>query len=321
MKNLKTLLLLVAVLTLFAACKTEKKKIIMGEGDWDSSAFHNQVAKFIIENGYDTEVELVLSDSPVQISSLKTKDMDVILEMWSDNEPNYDKDIKAGEYLELGTNFDDNMQGLYVPKYLVEGPDALAPDLKTVKDLKKYAHLFPNPEGGGKGIIYGGPEGWNATKFMHNKVKTYGLDEMYDFRPIDSNAALSATLSGAYQKKEPWVGYNWEPTWIMGLYDMVLLEDSPYNADDFAKGIGSFASVNVTICVNNDFPKNYPEINKFLSNYKTSSELTSKGLAYMQEKGVEADAAAKWFIGEHKDLVKKMVSSDAYEKVIKALNK
>jgi ABC-type proline/glycine betaine transport system substrate-binding protein len=314
-------LLLAVVLSLFAACKTEEKKIVMGEGDWDSSAFHNQVVKFIVENGYDKEVELVLSDSPVQISSLKTKDMDVILEMWSDNEPSYDKDIAEGNYVELGTNFDDNMQGLYVPKYLVEGPDALAPDLKNVKDLKKYAHLFPNPEGGDKGIIYGGPEGWNATKFVHKKMKAYGLDEFYDFRPIDSNAALSATLSGAYQKKEPWVGYNWEPTWIMGLYEMVLLEDTPYNPEDFDKGVGAFASVDVTVCVNSDFEKNYPEVNKFLSNYNMSSALTSEGLAYMQDKSVEADVAAKWFIGEHKELIKKMVTADAYDKVIKALAK
>jgi len=191
--------------------------------------------------------------------------------------------------------------------------------LKSVEDLKDYAHLFENPEGGDKGILYGGPEGWSATAFLEQKFNAYGLDEHYTFRTIDSNATLSATLASAYAKNEPWVGYNWEPTWIMGMYDMTLLEDSPYSEADFDKGIGAFPTVDVTIVVTKGFEDRYPEITEFLSNYQTSSDITSTALGYMQENNVEADETAKWFLTNNQDLWTEWLPEDIVQKVLNAL--
>lgn len=321
MKKLMFIASLLILVLALSACAKEEKVIVMGEGDWDSNALHDQIVKLIIEEGYGVTVDVVTADTAVMVSGLKTKSIDAVMELWSDNVLTYDDDVNNGDYIPLSVNFDDNMQGLYVPTYLVEGDNALAPDLKTVEDLKKYASLFPDPEDPEKGIIYGGPEGWGATAFLHNKMEVYGLDEFYNFKTIDSNATLSATLSGAYQKGEPWVGYNWEPTWIMGLYDMTLLTDSAYSNEEFALGKGSFPSVPVTVCVNADFEEAYPEITAFLSNYTTSSEFTSTGLAYMQSEEVEAEAAAKWIMKENLDMFKAMMSTDAAKKVETALNK
>lgn len=319
---IKKILAFTAVLALaasLAGCAEEEKIVTVGEGDWDSNAFHDQVVKVIVEEGYGVEMDIVTADTPVMVSGLKTNDIDFVLELWSDNIPTYDEDIENGDYQFLSVNFDDNTQGIYVPAYLVEGDDAPAAGLKTVEDLKDYAHLFPDPEEPEKGIIYGGPEGWEATDMLHKKMAEYGLDEYFNFKPIDSNATLTATLSGAYTKGEPWVGYNWEPTWVMGLYDMHLLEDAPYTAEDFEKGIGAFPSVSVNVMGSNEFVEEYPELVDFLSSYTTSSELTSNGLAYMQSEGVEADAAAKWFLKENVDLWKPMVTQEAYDKIMKAL--
>jgi glycine betaine/proline transport system substrate-binding protein len=284
-----------------SGCAEEAKEIKIGEGDWDSNAFHDQIAKFIIENGYDTDVNVVTADTAVMVSGMKTNDIDATLELWSDNVPTYQDDIANGDYEELAVNFDDNQQGIYVPTYLVEGENALAPDLKTVEDLKDYAHLFPNPENPDEGIIYGGPEGWSATAMLHNKMEAYGLDEYYNFKTIDSNATLSAT-------------------WIMGIYDMTLLEDSEYSPEDFEQGIGAFPAVKVTVCVNSEFEENHPEVYEFLSNYETSSAITSQGLGYMQENEVEAEDAAMWFLVEHEEMWKPMVSEEAYDKIIEALS-
>lgn len=319
MKKLLILFITAALVFAMTACATEEKKIILGEGDWDSNALHDQIVKVIIEEGYGVEVEVVMADTAVMITGMGQKDIDVVLELWSDNVPTYLDDIADGKYVELATNYDDNMQGLYVPTYLVEGPDAIAPDLKTVEDLKKYPELFKDPEDPSMGIIYGGPEGWSATAHLHQKMDVYGLGESYNFRPIDSSATLSATLAGAYEKKEPWVGYNWEPTWIMGLYDMTLLEDSPYSPEDFKQGIGSFAAVNVVVACNSEFEDKHPELAAFFRNYTTSSALTSAGLAYMQENEAEADVTAKWFINENSDLIKGMVTAEAYDKIMEAV--
>lgn len=289
--------------------------ITIGEGNWDSNAFHDQVAKIIIEEGYGIDVSIVPADTSIMISGLKSDDVNLSMELWSENVETYTDDIKNGEYVEITTNFDDNAQGLYIPKYLQDE----YPDLVSVKDLLKYPELFPNPEGGDLGIIYGGPEGWGATAHLHSKMVEYGLDEAFTFKTIDSSATLNATLVSAYKQEEPWVGYNWEPTWTLGVYEMVLLEDSEYSAEDFANGIGSFSSVNVNIVVNNDFETKYPEVFTFLGNYNTTSAITSEALAYMQENEVEADEAAKWFLLENTDLWESWVTADAYSKIIDAI--
>jgi len=307
-------LLLLSVMTL-AACTSNEKSITLGEGDWDSNAIHDQIAKYIIEKGYDTEVNVVLADTSLMVSSLKSQGIDVVLELWSDNVVTYNDDIEAGLYEEVSINFADNKQGLYIPRYLQEQN----PGLVTVEDLLDYQHLFPDPDNPSKGIIYGGPEGWSATEFLHNKMDAYALDAQYNFKPIDSNAILSATLKQAYESGEPWVGYNWEPTWIMGLYDMVLLEDTPYSESDFASGVGAFPSVDVTVVVRTGFQADFPELYDFFSNYQTSTEITNLGLAYMQENEVEAYDAAIWFLENYEDLWSTWVTAEAKTKILASL--
>lgn len=294
---------------------TQTQVITIGEGSWDSNRFHDQIAKIIIEEGYGVDVEVVPADTAIMVSGLKSKDVNLTMELWSENIETYNDDIANGEYIEVGTNFDDNTQGLYIPAYLQEE----YPGLVSVMDLKDYAYLFPNPEGGDLSIIYGGTEGWSATEHLHKKMVEYGLDEFYTFKTINSTATLNATLAGAYINEEPWVGYNWEPTWALGTYDMVLLEDSPYSTEDFVNGIGSFTSVHVNIGVDTEFEENYPEITAFLENYESSSALTNEGLAYMREFDAEAYDAAVYFLLEHTDLWSTWVTEEAYQNVMDAI--
>ncbi len=314
MKKLLTLLTVVFSLFMVSACETEDT-IIVAQADWESIEFHNAVVAILIEEGYGVAVETVPADTAVMVASLRTSDINLSMEVWSDNIPTYQDELDSGDLVELSVNFDDNMQGLYIPAYLAEQ----YPGLRTVEDLKDYAELFPNPEGGDKGIIYGGPEGWAATAFLNKKMEAYGLGEFFEFKTIDSSATLNATLAGAYANEEPWVGYNWEPTWALGLFDLVLLEDSPYSEADFEQGIGAFPTVKVTVAVDKTFEGNYPEIAAFLANYTTSSEITSAALAYMQENEVEADAAARWFLDNYESLWTSWVPSDVADSVKQAL--
>jgi glycine betaine/proline transport system substrate-binding protein len=47
-----------------------------------------------------------------------------------------------------------------VPRYIVEGPGAVAPGLRSVADLPDYVALFADPEEPGKGRFYNCPAGW-----------------------------------------------------------------------------------------------------------------------------------------------------------------
>ncbi len=301
--------------------------IDLAQGDWASHEFHNQIVAFILEEGYDKTVDITTADTPVVTQSLINGDLDVNVEMWSDNVATYDEDLEDGHYHEISVNFDDNAQGFYIPAYLQED----YPGLQTIQDLPDYKHLFEHPEISGwdpdedKAIIYGGPSGFAATGFLQNKFENeedYGeLIEHFDFWPLESTATLNTTLTDAYESEEPWVGYNWEPTWIMGLYDMVLLEDElEYSRDTHEEGVGNLPSQEVTVVVTDGFEERHPDVHAFLSHYETSSELTSEGLAYMQENDVDADEAAQWFLDEYEDLWTDWVPEDVEEDILSALD-
>ncbi|MFP4177791.1 MAG: glycine betaine ABC transporter substrate-binding protein, partial [Acholeplasmataceae bacterium] len=214
-RKIAMLFLLVFGALMLAACEDEVQTITLGEGDWDSNQFHDQIVKFILENGYDYEVDVVVADTALMVTSLRAGDLDASVEVWSDNIPEYDDYIADGDFEEVAMNFADNEQGLYIPRYFAEE----YPELESVQDLLDPdiidPTIFENQDNPDLGLIYGGPEGWSATQFLKDKMEEYGLDEYYEFKPIDSNATLSATLVSAYEEEEPWLGYNWEPTWIM----------------------------------------------------------------------------------------------------------
>lgn len=310
-RNVRILLLFFAAFfLLLGGCgKKEKKEIAFADVGWDSVRFHNAVAGLVAESAYGYTWSETPGSTPIMHEALKKGEVDVSMEEWTDNISSYQSDLKAGAFQELGTNYDDDKQGFYVPRYVIEGDasrgvEALAPDLKSVQDLKKYADVFQDPEHPGKGRIYGGIPGWEINETMRKKVEENGLDSLYNYFQPGSDSALSAAFTSAYEKGEPIVGYYWEPTWLTGKCDLVLLEDKPYiDEQQFREGKTECPSVNVTIAVSNAFAKSNPDFCSFLEQYHTSSRLTSEALAHMQETGDDYEAAAKWFLTEHKELI------------------
>jgi glycine betaine/proline transport system permease protein/glycine betaine/proline transport system substrate-binding protein len=244
-----------------------------------------------------------------------TGDVDVVMEEWTDNIPTYNADRDAGKFVELGINFNDNYQGFYIPRYVADAN----PGLKTVRDLKDYAFLFTDPEEPSKGRIFGGIPGWAITEIMEKKVTVYGLDGSYNYVVPGSNAALDAALVSAYDRKEPVVSYYWEPTWLLGSYDFVLLQDDPYDAERFPDGFGAAPSVTVTIAVSNAFAKTHPDLCAFLSRYHLSSPLISEALAYMKDTGADHASTARWLLGEHPELLSSWLDGDDLAKAKAAL--
>lgn len=304
----------------------EKPTLVLADAGWDSIQFHNAVVKLIVENGYGYKTEVMNGSTPITFTGLVEGDIDIYTEVWTTNiGDKYEQAIKNKDIYELSVNFDDNAQGLYVPTYLIKGDpsrgiEAKAPDLKSVKDLPKYWELFKDPEDPSKGRIYGSIPGWEADKILSEKIKSYGLDKYYNYFNPGSDTALSTSMVKAYEEGKPWLGYYWEPTWIMGKLDMTLLEDEPYSDELWNDGYKcEFPAVPVTVAVHKDMLNKAPEVVEFLKNYKTSSALTSEALAYMQDNDAQPIDAAKWFLKEHEDIWTKWVPADIADKVKKAL--
>lgn len=300
----------------------------MADPQWDSVRLHNQIAGYILEHGYDIKTETISGSTPITWQGILEDDIQIYMEAWSEQLPTYAADVEAGRLIELSVNFDDNAQGIYVPNYMIEGDpergiEPLTPDLKTVQDLKKYADIFADPDVDGMGRLYGAIASWETDSILYKKFEAYGLDEMYTYFRPGSDAAMVAALVSAYESGEPWVGYYWEPTWVSGKYDLVLLEDEPYEqGEKFDNGLTAFPSNTVTIVVHPRMQEDYPELVEMLSRYQTSSSLTAEGLAYMNNNDASEREAAIWFLKEHDDLLANWVTdADKLADIREALSK
>jgi len=323
---LLTLATLLGSVSIAAAQTCEiDRPIIFGGLDWDSNAFHTEVARIILEEGYGCETDVIPGSTLPLVTGLARGDIDILMEIWRDNlvEP-WEAALARGDVVDLGINFPDAVQGWYVPRYLIEGDvergiEASAPDLKSVFDLPRYAALFSDPEQADKGRFYNCILGWQCELLNGAKLKAYGLTAHFtDFRP-GTGAALSAAIASAYTRGKPIVTYYWGPTWVLGSYDMVMLEEPPYSKEAweaFSNNMeGSpptaYPAAEVAVGANTVFSENTPQITAFLRAYETNNQLVSKALAYLQT-NPEASSrdAARAFLDLRPDIWRAWVPED-----------
>lgn len=332
MKKIMSILMIITIFIL-SGCSGEPnssndKEIIFADAGWDSIKLHNAIAGTIAEQAFGYSWKETPGSSAVLHEGLLMGEVDVHMENWTNNLSSYEDDLDAGKFNELGVNFDDNHQGFYVPRYVIEGDDsrgikASAPNLKNVWDLKKYSEVFKDEENPDKGRVYGAIPGWEVDEIMYNKYMHYGLDENFIYFRPGSDAALSAAIVSAYEKGKPIAAYYWDPTWLMGKYDFVLLEDEPYNKETYLEGNTALPSVKVTVSASNKFYENEQnkEVLEFFKKYKTSSIMTSEGLAYMQDTGADYKKAAKWFLTKNDQLLDEWLDKERATQVRTYLNK
>lgn len=305
-----TLLLIVAG-GLFAGGEAEEKveTIIFGDVSWDSVQVHNRIMAFIIENGLTGyKADFMAGDTLPILNGVMQGDVDVDMESWHNNFPEvYEKGLKTGKFVDLGQNMPDAPQGWYVPRYLVEGPDAQAPDLKTVADLAKYAHLFPDPEEPSKGQILGGVAGWAQMSLSQEIFDKNNLEDTFNLTVMGSVTPIAATMVSSYKKGNPWVGYYWEPTAILGKLDMVRLEGSEW------------PPALVHVLVHKSMPERAPDVVEILKAYSTTVAENNEFLQMMDDNNWSTQETAIWFLKNKEAVWTSWVSDDVETKVKNAL--
>mgnify|MGYP001351534925 CR=1 FL=1 len=319
-----TSLCLLCALLLVGCGAPKAKKLVFCDAGWDSIRLHNAMAGFIAKTAYGLDSEELKGSTPVTYTALARGDADVCMELWSNNIATYQADVAAGKFQVAGVNYGDNKQGIYVPRYVIEGDakrgiEPLAPELKTVADLAKYPEVFKDAEKPEKGRVYGAIPGWAIDEIMFKKYKYYQLDKNFVYFRPGSDAVLSAAFTAAYEKGLPIAGYNWEPTWLSGKMDLVLLQDAPYEEKAFQEGKTAAPSVPVTIGVSTKAWKEYPEFISFLKKYHTSSALTAEGLVLLADGKLSYEAAGRAFLKKHPELLKQWLPADKLKLVEKAL--
>ncbi|MDD2556217.1 MAG: ABC transporter substrate-binding protein [Syntrophaceticus sp.] len=307
----------------------QKDQLVLADVTWDSVNVHNRIVGFILEHGYGyPEPQYTFGETLPLLQGMTMGDIDITMELWVDNyqEP-WEEALEGGSVIELGSNFPDAPQGWYVPTYMIEGDsdrdiEPMAPDLKSVSDLTRYWELFKDPEVPTKGRFHNSPPGWAVTDINEAKIKSYGLDETFNIFSTGSDTALATSMVTAYNKGEAWVGYYWEPTWIMGQLDMTMLEEPAYVEEIYndANNRGcEYPPAKVLKGVYKDLKDKAPEAFELVSNYETTLEQNNDFLCYMEENNAKDEDAAIYFLKEYPDTWKAWVPEDVAQKVEQAL--
>ena len=212
--------------------------------DWTGGAVTCAVIEYILENEMDYDVErIVMPSGPGVMEGMRAGDLDFACESWPSYSTTKDKYITEwggdGSVAKLGDAGIVGESSYYVPRYMVEGDGAVAPDLKTWEDMNKYADLFKTVETGDKGRILGCPvAAWQCED--QARMDLLGLN----YHPVElgSETAHWAEMQAAFDRKEPFIAYAWEPHWIHAALDLVKVElpahsDEKWPATGWAKDI------------------------------------------------------------------------------------
>ena len=245
------------------------KRLTAAVADWTGGEITCQVAVSILEQELGYKVERIVFPSGTGLwEAISAGDIDFACESWPGyaeaddvmlNAPLiYDGEVVVeysgtGEVIAFTTGI-IGASDYYVPKYFVDAN----PDFKNWEDLNKFKAEFATVETGSKGRLIGCPvAGWNCHD--QKRLDILGLD--FEAVELGTEVALLAEAQGAYDRKEPFLMYLWEPHFFFGKNEMVGIQLPPHNpCETFTEannwkdcGMGSWPATNWP----KDFTMNY----------------------------------------------------------------
>ena len=309
-------------------------KVTIAEMNWASAELMANVDKIILEKGYDCEVELVAGATMPTFTSMNEKGMpDIAPELWSNavqGPLSKAKDEKKlfvanpGPITGLG-------EGWWVSPSVVKNH----PELKTVLDIIERPDLFPHPEDSSKGGMMTCPAGWNCQLSTNNLFRAFKMEEK-GWKLIDpgSAAGLDGSIAKASDSGEPWFGYYWNPTSMVGKYNLQPVDFGvPFAGRDNWDNCITLAEQDcadpkptawtkseVNSIVSANFAKTGgKDVLKYVESRTFPGTVMNGMLVYMADNQAKGSDAAVEFLIKHEDIWTKWVSSDAAKKIKKSL--
>ena len=304
------------------AAKAECGDVSIGAMGWASGEAITAVATFVLEQGYGCSVLVVPTDTVPAVTSLAENGQpDIVPEVWKNSATIYDELEASGKVITASNVFaNGGEEGWWIPTSLAEKH----PELKTIDGV------LANPELVGS-RFHNCPVGWGCRIVNDNLKVVYQLEangiEVFDH---GSGANLGASIAAAFADNEPWFGYYWGPTAVLGKYEMTRVDigdvdpaqhainQSPDSPEDKLAPSG-FPSARVLNAVTPALAKREPEVFKFIQKMSFTNDIISKMLAWKEANNASASAAAAWILTNHKNVVLSWVNEDAKAKLKKLL--
>lgn len=331
--GLAVLLLGLSLCSPFAAAQAVTcpypKTVVLAALNWESGMFTAEVLRYLLEQGYGCKTDAVPGNTLTMENALKQNDVQVIAEQWAGRSELWRKAEEAGEVFAIGEPVKGASEGWWVPEYLVKGANAPAAGLESVADLPRFKALFRDPEEPGKGRFYNCPSGWTCEGVNSQKLKAYGLLDSYTNFRTGAGPALDAAISSAIRQRQPILFYYWSPTPLMGRYQLVQLEEPPFDQKAWEtlidpnnpNPVGTRSlPAKISIGVSRDFHERAPELVETFAKVQIPLPLFNRILARMAEEHSEAGVVSEQFYREHRDIWSTWVPADVAARIDAALD-
>ena len=143
--------------------------IKLADAGWETLSINNAIAKWIIENGYGYDVDIVASSD--WRKDLTDGTVDIIMEGWEQNYREWYKRVTDdGSVKPLGTIFENGPQFFVIPQWVADEYE-----IRTIYDMEKHWELFEDPSDSGRGIFIHCPTGNQCAEVNPVKLESYKL--------------------------------------------------------------------------------------------------------------------------------------------------
>lgn len=294
--------------------------------NWNSASLMAHVDQFILNNGYGCSADLIPGDTvPTGTSMIEKGQPDIAPELWTNGIKEALDQGVADKRLRYAGNslIEGGEEGFWVPTYLVEQ----YPEIATIEGVIKHAALFKHPEDNELHAFYTCPAGWTCQITAGHLFDALGL-ESHNFEQVDpgSGAALAALLAKAYEREQPWFGYYWSPTPVLGKYDMVMVDfgtgadvdeyrDCTTQPDCESPKVTMYPPSPVHTVTTDDFAQREPQAFEYLATRGYSNQQMSEMLAWMEDEQADAEDAMYYFLETYPETWKSWVSASIADKV------
>ena len=298
------------------AAKAECGTVSITEMNWASSQIITEVSKFLMEQGYGCTVEKVPSATTTSVASLaETGEPDIVTELWLNSTGDVYAKLEAeGKVDRLTGVFDPGgVEGWWIPQYVIDAN----PELGTIEGI------LANPDLVG-GRFNNCPDGWGCRIVNDNLINALGMRENMEIFDHGSGETLATSIAAAYEAEEPWFGYYYGPTAVLGKYKMHRVEIGPIDADvhtanqnkDIANpGVSDFPPAPVLTVATAELTEREPDVAELMGNVSFDINILSQVLAWQEENSASAEEAAVYFLTTQSDVWSQWVNDAAREKL------
>ncbi len=296
--------------------------IIFSDLNWPSALIQNRIAQYIVEKGYGYSTDVVFGATLPLFQGLRKGDTHVTFEIWLPNQNDaWIEALTNDEVVEVGVSLGKDWQSAFViPAYLQEQ----YPDLDSVEDLKdeKFKALFATAETGGKARLVSCPLGWGCEAVNAAQVIGYELEEHVHVVNPGDGSALNADLFGAYEKQEPWIGYQWGTNDPALLLDLVRLDEPIYSVECWSGNKAcAYKDADVLVAVHPDVIVGAPDVVEVLKAWGFRTEIYKEVIRWVdQNSGATNNDAALWWLKSKSDIWSQWVTDDAAKAIQEALD-